>query len=42
VVIVEFPVRSALEAWYNSPEYQPLIELRRAAAKDMLIVLEGA
>lgn len=42
VVIVEFPDRVALEAWYNSAEYHPLIELRRAAAKDMLIVLDGA
>ncbi len=42
VVIVEFPDRAALEAWYNSAEYKPLIELRRAAAKDMLIVLDGA
>lgn len=42
VVIVEFPSREALEAWYNSAEYKPLIEIRRASAKDMLIVLDGA
>ncbi len=42
VVIVEFPDRAALDAWYNSTEYKPLIELRRAAAKDMLILLDGA
>lgn len=42
VVIVEFPDRASLEAWYNSPEYKPLIELRRASAKDMLLVLDGA
>jgi uncharacterized protein (DUF1330 family) len=41
VVIVEFPDRAALEAWYHSAEYKPLIELRRAAAKDMLIMLDG-
>lgn len=42
VVIVEFPDMAALNAWYNSPDYQPLIALRRQAAKDMLITLEGA
>ena len=41
VVIVEFPDMAALNAWYNSPEYQPLIALRQASAKDMLITLEG-
>lgn len=42
VVIVEFPDMAALNAWYQSPEYQPLIKLRQAAAKDMLITLDGA
>jgi uncharacterized protein (DUF1330 family) len=42
VVIVEFPDMASLRAWYSSPEYQPLIALRRASAKDMLITLEGA
>ena len=42
VVIIEFPVMAALNAWYRSPEYQPLIPLRQAAGKDMLITLEGA
>jgi len=42
VVIVEFPDMAALNAWYTSPDYQPLIALRQASAKDMLITLEGA
>jgi uncharacterized protein (DUF1330 family) len=42
VVIMEFPDMAALIAWYQSPEYQPLIALRQAAATDMLITLEGA
>jgi uncharacterized protein (DUF1330 family) len=42
VVIIEFPDMAALNAWYHSPEYQPLITLRQAAATDMLITLEGA
>ena len=42
VVIVEFPTMAALNAWYADAEYQPLIELRRAAARDMLVTLDGA
>jgi uncharacterized protein (DUF1330 family) len=41
VVIIEFPDMAALNAWYQSPEYQPLIALRQAAAIDMLITVEG-
>jgi uncharacterized protein (DUF1330 family) len=41
VVIIEFPDMSAIKAWYGSPEYQPLIALRQAAAEDMLIVVDG-
>jgi uncharacterized protein (DUF1330 family) len=42
VVIVEFPDMTALKAWYESDEYQPLIKLRQSAARDMLITLDGA
>jgi uncharacterized protein (DUF1330 family) len=42
VIIIEFPDMAALDAWYNSKEYQPLIGLRQAATIDMLIALEGA
>ena len=42
VVVIEFPDMAALNAWYNAPEYQPLIKLRQEAAIDMLITLEGA
>ena len=42
VVVIEFPDMAALNAWYNSPEYKPLIKLRQSAAIDMLITLEGA
>ncbi len=44
VVIFEFPVMTALNTWYSSPEYQPLIELRQSAvdmSKDMMIAVEG-
>jgi uncharacterized protein (DUF1330 family) len=43
VVIIEFPDMNALNAWYNSPEYKPLIALRKEWAGElaMLITLEG-
>jgi uncharacterized protein (DUF1330 family) len=42
VVVIEFPDMGSLNAWYNSPEYQPFIKLRWESALDMLMVLEGA
>jgi len=36
VAILQFPDHAALDAWYNSPEYQALIELPDAGA-DMVI-----
>jgi uncharacterized protein (DUF1330 family) len=44
VVIIEFPDMGSLDAWYNSPEYRPLIALRKSCTsdQDMLFVLEGA
>lgn len=44
MVIIEFPDMAAVEAWYHSPEYQPLIALRKSCTsdQDMLFVLEGA
>ena len=41
VVIIEFPNMAALNAWYHSPEYQPLIALRQSASTDVLIAVEG-
>jgi len=43
VVIIEFPDKAALDRWYNSAEYQPLIALRKQCTSelDMLITLEG-
>ena len=42
VVLIEFPSMAALDAWYDDPDYQPLIALRRASARDMLIKVDGA
>lgn len=41
VVIIAFPDMTALKAWYEAPDYQPLIAKRRAAARDVMIAVEG-
>ena len=41
VVIIEFPDMKAIRSLYGSPEYQPLIALRRSAATDVIIAVEG-
>jgi uncharacterized protein (DUF1330 family) len=42
VLIMEFPDMNAVNAWYTSPEYQPLKELRKqATGEGMLFFVEG-
>ena len=41
VVVIEFPDIATIKAFYHSPEYQPLIALRRSAATDVIIAVEG-
>ena len=41
VVIIEFPDIAAARGLYSSAEYQPLIALRRSAATDVIIAVEG-
>jgi uncharacterized protein (DUF1330 family) len=43
VVIIEFPDMASVNAWYTSPEYQPLIALRKSCTSelDMMFTLEG-
>ncbi len=41
VVIVEFPDMAGLKAFYHSPEYAPLLAIRRRAARSSLVVIEG-
>src|SRR3978361_680171 len=43
VVVIEFPNMAAIEAWYASPEYQPLIALRKAcqSVNDMTFFMDG-
>lgn len=41
MVILEFPDMAQLKAWYESPEYSPLIELRQRTAISTLVAVEG-
>jgi uncharacterized protein (DUF1330 family) len=40
-VVMEFPDAEAARAWYRSPEYEPLRELRQGASRTQLVVVEG-
>ena len=42
VVIVEFPNKAAIKAWYNDPGYKPLIAKRHAVTRSTMISIEGA
>ena len=37
----EFPTMEQLKAWYYSPEYQELIELRHATARGAIVFADG-
>jgi uncharacterized protein (DUF1330 family) len=41
-VALEFPTMEQAQKWYRSPEYAPLIELRKRASRGKLILVEGA
>jgi uncharacterized protein (DUF1330 family) len=41
IVVIEFPDMTAIKAWYNSPEYAPLLAMRQPAATDHLVAVEG-
>jgi len=41
LVVIEFPDMNTLKAWYNSPEYAPLLALRQPAATDHLVAVPG-
>jgi uncharacterized protein (DUF1330 family) len=38
---MEFPDTDAARAWYHSDEYAPLREMRQAASRTQLIIVEG-
>jgi uncharacterized protein (DUF1330 family) len=41
-VALEFPSMEQAQKWYRSPEYAPLIDLRKKASRGKLILVEGA
>lgn len=41
-VILEFPSMDQLMAWYDSPEYKPLIEMRQRCATATLLGIASA
>lgn len=41
LVILEFPSLKRAQEWYDSPEYRPLIEMRKAVSRTNFILLEG-
>lgn len=40
-VLLEFPDMERLKAWYQSPEYQPLVKLRQSASRGRLVAIQG-
>lgn len=42
VIMLEFPSMDALQRWYHSDEYKPLIALRQKATLGNVIAVEGA
>jgi uncharacterized protein (DUF1330 family) len=41
IAILEFPDYERAKAWWDSPGYRPLLELRQRSARTDLIVAEG-
>jgi uncharacterized protein (DUF1330 family) len=41
LVLLEFPSLARIKEWFGSPEYRPLIAIRRRTAKTELTVMEG-
>ena len=41
VVVLEFPSMEQAKAWYNDPEYAPLIKLRQTGSDLDFILVEG-
>ena len=41
MVIVEFPSMANAQAWYNDPDYAPLIKLRQTGSSSDLVLVEG-
>ncbi len=41
IVVLEFPSMEHAKAWYNDPDYAPLIKLRQSGSDAEIVLLEG-
>jgi len=41
IVVLEFPSMERAKAWYNDPEYAPLIKLRQTGSELDFVLVEG-
>lgn len=41
LVILEFPDIATIKAWYQSPEYQQLLEIRKRTATSDFVIIDG-
>lgn len=41
-LVIEFPDMASLKSWYDSDEYQPMKEIRRAGIDATLSIIDGA
>jgi uncharacterized protein (DUF1330 family) len=41
IVVLEFPSMAQAKAWYNDPQYAPLIKLRQTGSDLDLVLVEG-
>lgn len=42
LVILEFPSMERLKAWYDSPEYRPLRDIRRRTSTSTIVAIDGS
>jgi uncharacterized protein (DUF1330 family) len=42
LVVIEFPDMAALQSWYDSPAYRPLVELRQRTSTSSVVAIEGS
>jgi uncharacterized protein (DUF1330 family) len=41
LVLIRFPSLSDAVEWYQSPEYQPALQIRRGSSDSRLLIFEG-
>jgi uncharacterized protein (DUF1330 family) len=40
-VVLRFPTKAAAKAWYDSPEYQAIVQLRTDSSEGIGVIAEG-